>query len=115
MFDPPVDAPGRAGRAVGPERRLPGCVLDGDLLVAAVADERELAPGHREGALPEHAVLARAAIERHDSALAQAEELLVVRHPDVVGLRPVEHRGLEGALRYRVADPPLQVLVVREI
>src|SRR5438552_12281026 len=115
LFDPPVDAPGRAGGAVGPERLVLGRVLHRDFLVAAVRDQQQLAPGHLQGVLAEHAVLARAAVERHDVALAQAEELLVVRHPDLVGLGPVERGSLERALGERIGQLALEALEAGEL
>ena len=47
--------------------------------------------------------------------LAQVEEVLVVRHPDVVGLGPVEHRSAEGALGQRIGDLALEPLESGEL
>src|SRR5690348_8112274 len=94
-YEPPVDAPRRARCAIRPEWLVRRNVIHLDGGVAAVGDQLQLSPGHLEAALAEHAVGAGAEIARHDVLLPQAEEVLVVREPDVVRLRPVEGRCLE--------------------
>src|SRR5207237_5472086 len=107
--------PGRARGAVGPERLAARLVAHGDRLITAVGNEHEPSPLHAKRALAEHAVASRAALERHDGRLAQREEMLVVRHADVVRLRPVEHRCLERALGKRIGDLAGEALEAREL
>src|SRR5438128_11579146 len=115
LLDPPVHAPRRAGRAVGPEWLLPRRVYHFHRFSAAVGDEQQFPPRHLERALAEHAVAAGAAVEWDDVRLPETEQPLVVRHPDVIGFQPVERRSLECALGQRIGHLALEPLEAREL
>src|SRR5689334_25041001 len=113
-MEPPVDAPWGARRAIGPQRRAGGRA-DLDRLVAAVGNEVKPAPRDLEGALADHLELAGPAVERHHMPLPEVEQILVVREPDLVGLRPVERGRVERALGEGIGDLADEALEAREL
>ena len=78
--DPPVTDQGSPARR-SPTAACAWGVLRPHRLVAAVRDQRQAVPFHLEGALAEHAVLARAERARRDRARAELQQLLVMREP----------------------------------
>src|SRR5260221_7003829 len=115
MLFPPVHRPRGARGTVRPQGLSRRNAVHGDGAVAAVGDQRQAIPRHLEGALAQHAVAARPAVQRNDVLLAKTQKFAVVREPTRLAILPAQDAALEGRLGQRVRDSFLEAREAREL